>query len=195
MLPKGGASRASRAGQCWCGSLRAVTIHSFSPIAAPDSHTLILGSMPGKRSLREVEYYAHPQNVFWRIMGELFEIDAAAPYAERVNRLRAQGVALWDVMKTCTRASSLDSDIAESSIVPNDLGRFLRQHQSIRAIFFNGAKAHDSFRKHVIASLGDELLDSDAGQLSLVRLPSTSPAHASMTFAQKLAAWRQITSP
>ena len=83
-------------------------VHSFPPISDPASRVLILGSMPGKASLRAKQYYAHPQNAFWRIVAALLEFDAAAPYELRVEALRKSRIALWDVMKSCTRESSLD---------------------------------------------------------------------------------------
>jgi hypoxanthine-DNA glycosylase len=161
-------------------------VHSFPPISDPASRVLILGSMPGKASLRAKQYYAHPQNAFWRILAALFEFDAAADYELRLAALRAHGVALWDVMKSCTRESSLDSDVIESSIVPNAFPSFFRAHPRIRTVCFNGAKAEQSFQRHALPKL------HGVGDLELYRLPSTSPAHAGMPFAQKLAAWRAV---
>jgi len=161
-------------------------VHSFPPISDPASRVLILGSMPGKASLRAKQYYAHPQNAFWRIISELLELDAAAPYELRVEALRAHGIALWDVMKSCTRASSLDSDVVESSIVPNAFPSFLRAHPRIGTVCFNGAKAEASFQRYALPKLGA------LGDLAYYRLPSTSPAHASLSFANKLAAWRAV---
>ncbi len=162
-------------------------VHSFAPIAAPDATRLILGSMPGKRSLAEGQYYAHPQNSFWKILGHLLGFDPALPYAARCAALTAGGVALWDVLATCTRSSSLDSDIVESSIVANDFAGFLAAHPKIRAIYFNGAKAEASFMRHVVPTLSPPLKT-----LPCRRLPSTSPAHAAMRFETKLVAWRGV---
>jgi double-stranded uracil-DNA glycosylase len=162
-------------------------VYSFPPISDPASRVLILGSMPGKVSLRAKQYYAHPQNAFWRIVAALLEFDAADPYELRVEALRAHGIALWDVMKSCTRESSLDSDVVESSIVPNAFPSFLRAHPRIRTVCFNGAKAEQSFRRYALPVLG-----AAATELACYRLPSTSPAHASLSFAKKLAAWRAV---
>lgn len=162
-------------------------VHSFAPIAAPDATRLILGSMPGKRSLAARQYYAHPQNSFWKILGHLLGFDPALPYAARCAALTAGGVALWDVLATCTRSSSLDSDIVESSIVANDFAGFLAAHPKIRAFYFNGAKAETSFTRHVVPTLSAALKT-----LPRRRLPSTSPAHAAMRFETKLAAWRGV---
>ncbi|HKA15079.1 MAG TPA: DNA-deoxyinosine glycosylase [Myxococcota bacterium] len=161
-------------------------VHSFPPISDPASRVLILGSMPGQASLRAKQYYAHPQNAFWRIISALLGLEAGTPYEMRVEAVRARGIALWDVMKSCTRESSLDSDVVESSIVPNAFPSFLRSHPRIRTVCFNGAKAEQSFQRYALPRL------RGAGDLAFYRLPSTSPAHASMPFAQKLAAWRAV---
>jgi TDG/mug DNA glycosylase family protein len=161
-----------------------VHIHSFPPIARAGARVLILGTMPGKESLRRRQYYAHPRNAFWRITGEIFGFDAHAAYRTRAASLAACGVALWDVLKSCTRATSLDSDIIGSSIVPNDIGNFLARHARIRRICFNGAKAEELYLRHVRPLLPAR------PDISYLRLPSTSPAHASLSFTKKLRAWR-----
>jgi TDG/mug DNA glycosylase family protein len=143
------------------------TVHSFAPIVDASAHTLILGSMPGIASLDAGEYYAHSRNAFWPIMGAL----------------TTNGIAVWDVLKLCTRHGSLDSAIVESSIETNDLAGLLDEHRSIERIFFNGAKAQNSFQRYV-APL--------QRTLTTVRLPSTSPANASLSFERKLDAWRVI---
>ena len=143
-----------------------------------------MGSMPGKASLLAGEYYAHPRNAFWRIMERVVAVDAGLSYAERCAGLVANRIALWDVLLACTRSSSLDSDIVESSIVPNKFARFFEGHRGIRAVFFNGAKAEQVYVKHVLR----ELPGAAAG-LHRVRLPSTSPANASWSFERKLEAW------
>ncbi len=160
-------------------------IHSFPPIAAPDATLLILGSMPSKASLLANQYYAHPRNAFWPIMGALFGAGPEAPYARRVRVLKQAGVAVWDVLASCTRGSSLDSDIDERSIVPNDFASFFRAHPRIERVFFNGAKAEASFRRHVLPRLA-------VAALRFERLPSTSPANASWSHARKLRAWRIV---
>lgn len=159
-------------------------IHSFDPIAAPDAEVLILGSMPGRASLAAGQYYAHAQNAFWRILGELLGFDAHAPYPQRVAALRSARLALWDVLHSCERAGSLDAAIDRETLVANDFAGFLQAHPRIRRICFNGAAAETCFRRHVAPQLTQEL--------QLLRLPSTSPAHAGMPYAQKLEAWRAI---
>lgn len=157
---------------------------SFPPIARSDARVLILGSMPGQASLSAQRYYAYRHNAFWPIMGELLGFDSTIDYHERCDRLLDAGIALWDVLKSCERPGSLDAAIVESSIVPNDFAAFLLEHTGVRHIFFNGGKAETSFRRHVAPTLIDAP--------PTTRLPSTSPAHASQTFAQKLDAWRVV---
>lgn len=163
-------------------------IHSFAPVADIAARILILGSMPGVESLRAGEYYAHPRNAFWRIMGELVGATPDLPYAKRVLRLRQSGIALWDVLAACIRDGSLDAAIDEQSIIANDLVSFLAQHRNITQVFFNGATAERCFARHVQPAL-------EPGAPQLLRLPSTSPAHAAMSYAKKLQAWRSILPP
>lgn len=162
-------------------------IHSFPPISDRQARILILGSMPGKVSLRESQYYAHPRNLFWRFMEEIFDIGHEAPYSARCQLLKQNGVALWDTLKTCTRTSSLDSDIDDATIVPNDISGFLRRHPQVRMICFNGAKSESVFLQQVAPTLGQSL-----EAIELRRLPSTSPANASVPLAIKLEQWRAI---
>jgi hypoxanthine-DNA glycosylase len=159
---------------------------SFPPIARKTSRLLILGSMPGMASLRAQQYYAHPRNQFWPIMGEVLGFDPASPYEARIAWLRARDVALWDVLLSCRRPSSLDSAIVSASIVANDFAGFFRSHPQIRKVFFNGGTAERLFLRYVRPQLAAGL------QIEHRRLPSTSPAHAALPFAAKLLAWRAI---
>jgi double-stranded uracil-DNA glycosylase len=160
---------------------------SFPPLSRGDARVLILGSMPGLESLRRREYYAHPQNQFWPIMGALFGAARELPYAQRVDTLTRRGIAVWDVLKSCEREGSLDGSIKPESERPNDFVRFLKMHPGIRAVFFNGGKAQSAFARHVRPRLG-----ALAEQLTFVRLPSTSPAHAGLPRAAKLEAWKTV---
>ena len=163
---------------------KASPIRSFAPIADARAHTLILGSMPGAASLRAGQYYAHRQNQFWRIMAELLGWPPDLSYATRIEALRGRRIALWDVLQSCVRPGSLDAAITDE--MPNDFAKFFRAHADIERVFFNGAKAEASFRKHG----GREKFPD----LHYTRLPSTSPAHAGMSFRQKLAAWAPTVS-
>ncbi|HYJ57266.1 MAG TPA: DNA-deoxyinosine glycosylase [Mycobacterium sp.] len=155
------------------------TLQGFPPIVAAGARILILGNMPGVASLHAQQYYAHPRNAFWRISGELFGFNAAAPYDERVAALGTAGVAVWDVLRLCRRVGSLDSAVERESMVANDFGALFTAHPTITRVGFNGAAAERNYRRLV-----------DVGRaLRYSRLPSTSPAHT-LRFEDKLAAWR-----
>jgi hypoxanthine-DNA glycosylase len=156
---------------------------SFPPISAANARVLVLGTMPGKASLLAQQYYAHPRNGFWPIMGSVLGFDAQAPYTQRTASLRAHGVAVWDVLQSCVRSSSLDSDIEADSIVVNDFSSFLAKHPHIHTVCFNGATAQTLYRRHAAGPA-----------LAMLRLPSTSPAHAAMSLAAKTDAWRQVAA-
>ena len=162
-------------------------VHGFPPVADARARCLILGSMPGKASLQAARYYAHERNAFWRIMGDLIGAGPDLPYPERLRRLQAAGIALWDVIAACERASSLDADIVGESIRANDFASFFAVYRNIECIFFNGAAAEASFRRHVLPGLSGQAL-------RLTRLPSTSPAHAALAYPEKLVAWSVIVS-
>ena len=158
-------------------------VRSFPPIVSEKSKVLILGSMPGDASLRARQYYAHPRNTFWRIMGELFGVGPSLPYPERLVRLRSAGVALWDSLKVCERPGSLDASITEE--VANDFPGFFAKYPRITHIYFNGRKAEMAFRRRALP-----LLPNDRHVFT--RLPSTSPAHAAMSFEAKVQAWSVV---
>ena len=164
-------------------------IQCFPPIESPAASILILGSMPGKESLRAGQYYAHRRNAFWDIMGELVGASPALPYATRTQKLNSAGIALWDVLASCTRHSSMDADIEADSICPNDFASFFLKHPQVTHIFFNGTMAEQCFHKHVQPLL-EPLLENRP--LLYQRLPSTSPANASIRYEQKLKAWKVI---
>ncbi len=162
-------------------------IVGFAPIATVNVHTLILGSMPGEDSLRLAQYYANPRNAFWRIISRLSDKQNDLSYDYRLKMLGDHGIALWDVLHSCQRSGSLDSSIRNESVVTNDFAGFFASHPGIRRIFFNGAFAEASYRKHVLPTL--DALQTD---IAMTRLPSTSPANASLGFEAKLQAWRAI---
>ncbi|MEH6421135.1 DNA-deoxyinosine glycosylase [Pseudomonas sp. CGJS7] len=162
-------------------------LHSFAPIESPQARVLILGSMPGAASLAAARYYAHPQNRFWPIMGELIGAGPELDYEQRLQALRAAGIALWDVLAQCEREGSLDAAIRDDTAVANDFAGFLARHPRVRTLLFNGAKAEQSFRRFVLKPLARP-------DLRLLRLPSTSPANASQRPQMKVAAWREALS-
>jgi len=162
-------------------------IHSFPAISDYSATRLILGSMPGKASLEAGQYYAHPRNLFWKALNTFDLVDSGASYPRRCQQLIEQRIALWDVLKLCTRTSSLDSDIVASSMVANDLRSFLIHHPNVTQVFFNGAKAQQIYQRYVLPEIGAEF-----SNLTTTRLPSTSPANAAISEEVKLAAWRAV---
>lgn len=162
--------------------------HCFEPIADRSAEILILGSMPGRESLEARQYYANRRNAFWKIMAELLGFDPASSYEARVHALRSARIALWDVLQACKRVGSLDAMIEADTITANDFHSFYRNHERIRAVFFNGTKAESSYRQYVLPTV-------DTACVSYLRLPSTSPAHASLPFDKKLGAWRIALRP
>jgi len=163
------------------------TATSFAAIENEDAQILILGSMPGVESLKQQRYYAHPRNAFWPIMSTLFELAEELSYQQRCVNLISNKIALWDVLRSCQRQGSLDSNIESSSIITNNFTEFLQAHRAIKLIAFNGAKAEQLFNKYVLPTLTDNQL-----RITRTRLPSTSPAHAAMSFQQKCAQWQQV---
>jgi TDG/mug DNA glycosylase family protein len=161
----------------------------FPPVAGSHARTLILGSLPGQKSLQAQEYYAHPQNAFWKIVSELFDVPSPAPYNRRIQILTDHGIALWDVLAAAERPGSLDSSIVHATARTNDFASFFRAHPQIRRVFFNGRKAEEMYRRFVLPGLTTEF-----EELRYECLPSTSPAHAGMTFAKKLESWARIRS-
>jgi double-stranded uracil-DNA glycosylase len=158
---------------------------AFEVVARADARVLVLGSLPGQVSLQRREYYAQPRNAFWRIMGEIAGASPDVPYKDRLRRLIGHGIALWDVCAAGCRAGSLDSAIELSTVETNDFSEFLRVHSDIALICFNGQKAKEIFDRkvrqeppHIFARVRYEVL------------PSTSPAHAGMSYQEKLARWR-----
>lgn len=158
----------------------------FAPISARDAKVLILGTLPGQASLQKNEYYGQPQNVFWRIMGELFGAGPELPYEERKRRLVAARIAVWDVCAAAHRPGSLDGSIHSRSVVPNDFSAFLGSHPAVTLVCFNGAKAAALYQSLVRPGL------PDARTIRYEALPSTSPAHASMPYLEKLRRWSVV---
>ena len=153
----------------------------FAPVARRDARVLVLGSLPGLRSIAVHEYYAHPQNAFWPIMGEL--LGARGSYEERCAALLKSGIALWDVLASSVRPGSLDASIETESAEINDFARFFSRHGDIELICFNGQKAAQMFARAVLPGLAGSGFRTQT-------LPSTSPAYAAMTYDRKLLQWR-----
>lgn len=158
----------------------------FAPVSRPDAKLLILGSLPGTRSLETGRYYAHACNAFWPIMAALFCADG--DYRQRCHALVSARVALWDVLAESVRAGSLDAAIRMETARTNDFAAFLGAHPDIGRIAFNGRKAEAMFRRLVLPELGLPMPE-------LVSLPSTSPAHAALGVDEKLGIWRRRLRP
>ncbi|MXO57970.1 DNA-deoxyinosine glycosylase [Altererythrobacter salegens] len=153
---------------------------SFAPVVALNTRVLILGSLPGERSLAEGRYYAHPQNRFWRLVGEVIGRDLEAlDYEARLETLLRNRIGLWDTVASATREGSLDAALRE--VQHNSLADLVATLPELRAVAFNGATS---------AKIGRALLAGT--DLALLPLPSSSPAYAAMPFAEKLRLWRAI---
>ena len=149
----------------------------MSPAGSSDATLLILGSLPGEASLKAQRYYAHPQNQFWRLLGHaIVEELSAIPYEDRIDRLAARHIALWDVVSEASRSGSLDGAIRDAT--PNQLRDYVATHPNLGAIAFNGKTAARIGR----AALGD------LRGVELIDLPSSSPAFT-LSFAEKAKRW------
>jgi TDG/mug DNA glycosylase family protein len=154
--------------------------HPFDPIIDEDSEVLVLGSFPSIKSFENNFYYAHPRNQFWPIMEALFSVTLTDNEAKRALA-KAKHIAMWDVYGALVREAGNSSDANLKELQPNDLAKLLGEHPKIRHVFCTGRKSYDGFVKH-FSHLG----------LPVTLLPSTSPAHAAMTFDEKLERYRII---
>lgn len=153
---------------------------SFAPLVSEDSKVLILGTMPGIKSLEEQQYYAHERNAFWPIMFSLFNEEPSDIFNKKVDLLRRNKIALWDTLKLCYREGSLDSNIKNAQ--PNEIEALLKQHKNIKNIIFNGQAAEKYYKKY----------QPQISRIAYYCLPSTSPANARLKFEDKLDAWKII---
>jgi TDG/mug DNA glycosylase family protein len=153
--------------------------YGFLPVTGFRPRVLILGSFPSVLSLAHGEYYGNPKNRFWAVMEELFAIPAALPYPERTLRLTQENIVLWDVVAACSRPGSADSRIRNP--VPNDIAGFVRVHPSVRLVALNGSTAGRLYHRF-----------AEVEELPSVILPSTSPANAAVTFAEKVKRWEVV---
>lgn len=160
--------------------------YSFPPAVREGCTVLMLGSLPGDASLQKAQYYAHPRNAFWRIMGRLCGFSADLPYEERLEKLNAAGIALWDVVLSGKRPGSLDAHIRDET--PNDIAALLHKYDTIRTICCNGGTAH-RYLKRYFPALCEE------GRWHTIQLPSTSPAAARLNFEAKLSAYETALAP
>lgn len=154
-------------------------INSFPPIVDKDSQILILGSVPGVKSLEMQQYYAHPQNQFWKILFYLFDEEFSLDYQERIDLLKENKIALWDVIESCERKGSLDTEIKNE--IDNNIPQLIESHPNIKIIFCNGQKSY----KNLLKILGKNF------KIPIKVLPSTSPLHT-VKFEEKLESWKVI---
>jgi len=171
-------------------SKRAPLLIGLPPVVATDARVLVLGSMPGGKSLELGQYYAHPRNAFWPIMGRLLDAGPDRDYDARLTRLTRAGVALWDVIGRCRRRGSLDQRIDTASIEVNDFAALFQGCPDIGQVLFNGQMARHSFERWVAPEL-----DARAVKLKRQTLPSTSPAHATLDLEAKCEQWRVALAP
>lgn len=163
--------------------------NSFSPVIPKAAKVIILGSIPGIASLKQQQYYAHPRNAFWYILSRYFNVEIPASYEARIELACQHNVALWDVLRSCERGGSLDTNIDSGTMAINSFAALYEEKIKIRAVLFNGAKAESVYKRLVLPSL-----EKKDQTLELIRLPSTSPAMASMTKEEKYLVWRNALS-
>ena len=159
-------------------------VESFPPQVGCGCRVLVLGTAPSVRSLAMQQAYAHAQNLFWPLMGEMFDAGPELDYADRLRRLQVHGIGIWDVYESCERSGSLDSAIVRASEVPNNISGLLAERPSIVAIALNGGHAQRAFRRLILPNIDPAI--------TLIDLPSTSPANASMTRQHKRECWRVL---
>jgi hypoxanthine-DNA glycosylase len=158
----------------------AIAKRSFPPIVGERPLVLVLGTLPGEESLRRIEYYAHPRNLFWPIVFGLFGTAVPTVYEERLRFVMSRRIALWDVVESGQRLASADATIRAE--IPNAIGALLDANPGIRAVAFNGSGARRLYDRHF----------ARRPDLTYLALPSTSPAYASLGFAEKLSRWRAL---
>ncbi|MVX34781.1 DNA-deoxyinosine glycosylase [Myroides sp. LoEW2-1] len=159
---------------------RGKRIHSFKPVVFDEAKVLILGTMPSIKSLDFQEYYGNKQNVFWKILFSVFREEYSDVYKDKLDLLQRNRIALWDVLQSCERKSSLDSDIIAEKA--NDIKGLLIEYPHIDTIVFSSQKARQYFDKYIGQIEG----------VSLLTLPSPSGANARMSFEEKLAHWQEL---
>ena len=163
-------------------------IAGMAPRIDTRTRILVLGSMPGERSLRQGEYYAHARNRFWPIMEAVLGVPAGAPYGERIRLLNDAGVGLWDVISSCERRGSLDTGIVVPTEIYNDFESLFRSYENLSIICCNGGKAYKTFLRCILPNLDMRI----ATRLKIAGFPSTSPANATYSFEDIVMAWSMV---
>lgn len=160
--------------------------HSFNAVCDKNTQLLILGSLPGKRSIAEQQYYAHPRNALWPILCSWIQIPVSLSYQERLSAALERGIGFWDVVAEAERPGSLDSNIAPSTVNYNSIDQLILSLPKLKAIILNGGAAMTMFRR-----AGFDRAAAESG-IDFFQLPSTSPAHASMSYDEKRVAWHSV---
>lgn len=160
--------------------------HSFSAVCNTNTEMLILGSLPGKKSIAEQQYYAHPRNALWPILCDWMQVPISLSYDKRIATALGCGIGFWDVVAQAERPGSLDSDIKSSTIHFNPIDQLIPNLPRLKSILLNGGAAMTLFKR-----AGFDQLATKKG-IHFVQLPSTSPAHASMTLDEKRVAWHTV---
>lgn len=156
------------------------TISSFEPLIYENSNILILGSIPGEKSLQMKEYYAHPRNQFWRLLAAVYDEELPRSYPDKLFFLRSHHIAVWDMIDSCIRKGSLDSRIQGETL--NSIQELLSAYPNIQHIFLNGSKSFELFKK---------LMKDHPIDIAYSRLDSSSPAYTK-SFDLKLEGWEEI---
>mgnify|MGYP001550444999 FL=1 len=189
------------------GGRMTVMLQGLPPLLSPDTRLLVLGSFPGAASLAAQQYYAHPQNQFWKILQAIWPSSpygaGAGSYENRSAWLLAHGLGVWDVYGACEREGSLDASIRNPQV--NDFSNLRRRCPQLQAIVHNGGESYKHARHVAVAmsaagppqgakapSGGSAAHEVASVGVSFYKLPSTSPANASWRFERKLAAWREV---
>jgi hypoxanthine-DNA glycosylase len=193
-MPQARRRKADRGPRSQARGLRSALARGFPPVIGEGARVLVLGSLPGRASLEAQQYYAQPQNAFWRIMGALIGAGPELGYRRRLARLKSSSLALWDVLAAARRDGSLDAAIVRETAIVNDFASLFERHRRIELVCFNGRTAEELFRRRVLPTM-----PAWFAEVALHVLPSTSPAHAGMPFALKLERWSflltRATSP
>jgi hypoxanthine-DNA glycosylase len=153
---------------------------SFPPISANSTEILILGSLPGEKSLAMHEYYAHPQNKFWRIIAAITDSQTPVNYGDKLSLLIKNRIGVWDVVREAKRIGSLDTNIVDE--LPNDIDTFISRHKNLKVISFNGTKSMKLFDKYF----------KRREHFKYIHLPSSSPANARIKFDEICERWREL---
>lgn len=161
-----------------------MTKEGFDPIIGKTAKVLILGTFPSGESLKQKQYYAHPRNLFWDMIAAICRTSIIDDYEKRCDLVRSEGIAIWDVLKSCDREGSSDGRIRRGHFIINDISSFISEH-SVKVIFFNGKKAAILFKQYVDLAIFPS-------QPRLLILPSTSPANATLSKQQKLESWLEV---